>query len=260
MVSDSVNELRNGKTWLGGCFLSQLSRTEVLARILQWITEGSKGHYVCAINVSKLVASQSDAKLRDFLARSSMNIADGAPILAATRWVDDPIPERVTGVELMDELLFMADQHGFKVYFLGSKQQVLDKVIARCVSEYPGVVVAGARNGYFSSEEEPELVAEIAAANSDILLIALGVPQKEYFLDDHNNELNVSLSLPVGGAFDVYAGTKKRAPNWVQKLGVEWLWRSAYDLSRARMVLKSAFPFVAIVLREIFSQRLTGKK
>ena len=260
MSPESPSCKSDAKTWLGGCFLSHLDRGAILERIRQWIVRGSKGHYACAINVSKLVASQRDSKLRAFLANSSVNIADGAPILAATRWVGNPIPERVTGVELMEDLLQLADQQGYSVYFFGSKQQILDKVVARCVEEFPGAVVAGARNGYFSAEEESAIVSEIAAANADILLIALGVPQKEYFLDDHNNDLNVSLSLPVGGAFDVYAGEKKRAPGWVQRFGVEWLWRSAYDLSRARMVLKSAFPFIGIVLREIFSQRLTGKK
>ena len=248
------------KTLLGGCFLSHLTLAEIVEQSRLWIENKSKGHYACAINVSKLVSSQKDPKLQSFLQKSAINIADGAPILAATRWVGHPIPERVTGVELMEELLRLADAKGFRVYFFGSSQRVLDKVIARCERDHPGVVVAGRRNGYFSSDEENEIVDEIARANTDVLLVALGVPQKEYFLDDHVSKLNASLSLPVGGAFDVYAGEKKRAPKWVQRFGVEWLWRSAYDFSRARMVLKSALPFLGIVIREIVSKRLSSRK
>jgi len=255
MSPEPTSESPDRKTWLGGVFLSHLTRADILNRVHDWIRQGVKGHYLCAINVSKLVASQKDAKLRRFLERSSINIADGAPILTATRLVGNAIPERVTGVELMEDLLQMADSHGLRVYFFGSKQQVLDKVLARCGREHPGVVVAGTRNGYFTSDEEPAIVAQIAETDPDILLVALGVPQKEYFVDNHNAQLNASVSLPVGGAFDVYAGEKMRAPAWVQKLGVEWLWRSVYDSSRARMVIKSAFPFFGIVLKEVARQR-----
>ena len=248
------------KTWLGGCFLSHISKPDLLNLVADWIGAGEKGHYVAAINVSKLVAMQSDEKLAGFLRSSSVNIADGAPIYAATRLVGKPIPERITGVGLMEDLMELADENQYRVFFLGSKQDVLEKVIDQCERAHPGLVVAGARNGYFGKEQEPSIVAEIAASNADILFVALGIPQKEYFVDDHIEELNVSLALPVGGAFDVFAGSKIRAPRWVQRLGVEWLWRSVYDRSRAGLIRSSFLPFMKIVLREILSQRFSKRE
>ncbi len=257
----SEAEANTARTWLAGCFLSHLTRDEVLDAVRGWIDGKRKGQYICAINVSKLVAAQRDPKLRDFLRDSDINIADGAPIVTAARLVGNPIPERVTGVELMEELFRLANTHRFRLFFFGSKQSVLDKVVARCREDYPELVVAGARNGYFSPDEEPAIVDEIAAAKADILLVALGVPQKEYFVHDNNARLDVSLALPVGGAFDVFAGEKVRAPGWVQRFGVEWLWRSVYDGSRARMVFRSMFPFMKIVMGEVARQRFgTGKK
>ena len=259
MQADNQLDSDFSKTWLSDCFLSHLRKPDLLNLVSQWVRAGSRGHYITAINVSKLVAMQGDEKLAKFIQNSSINIADGAPVFAATRLVGKPIPERITGVELMEALLRLASENGFRVYFFGSKQEVLDKVLARCQEEYPGLVVAGARNGYFDKEQETEIVSDIAASNADILLVALGIPQKEYFVDDHLHELNVSLALPVGGAFDVLAGMKVRAPRWAQKLGIEWLWRSLYDRSRTELVGKSVLPFVAIVWRETIKQRFSGK-
>ena len=116
---------------------------------------------------------------------------------------------------------------------------MLNKVIINCRKQHPKIKIAGSRDGYFKKDEEDSIVREIASASPDILLVALGLPQKEYFIDDHGSSLNSSVILPVGGAFDIYAGVKKRAPFWVQKLGIEWLWRSIYDRSRAGLIFKS---------------------
>ncbi len=236
-----------------------MKKSDLLILVKDWIQSGSKGHYITAINVSKLVAMQSDDKLASFIRNSSVNVADGAPVFAAARLVGKPLPERITGVDLMEDLLQLASENGFRVYFFGSRQEVLDRVLARCDEEYPGLVVAGARNGYFDKQREADIVSDIAASNADMLLVALGIPQKEYFVDDHLEELNVSLALPVGGGFDVFAGLKVRAPRWVQKYGIEWIWRSLYDRSRAGLVGRSLLPFLGIVLREIFGQRFSRK-
>ncbi len=259
-----TNDLLNGepikKTTIGGCFLSHIGKADLLGLVSSWVQSKSKGHYIAAINVSKLVAMQSDPKLAEFLDGSSVNIADGAPVFAATRLVGKPIPERITGVDLMEDLFAVASEQGFRVFFLGSKQEILDNVIQKCARQHPGLVVAGARNGYFGADQESEIVAEIAASNADILFVALGIPQKEYFVDDHIHELKVSLALPVGGAFDVFAGSKIRAPRWVQTVGIEWLWRSVYDRSRAGLIRNSFLPFLKIVIREVVSQRFSKRE
>lgn len=248
------------KSWLGNCFLSKINKADLLWLITSWIQNKEKNHHITAINVSKLVAIQSDQKLAGFIGDSSINIADGSPVYLATHLTGNPIPERITGVELMEGLLELTHENAWRAYFFGTTSAVLDKVLARCKKEFPKLIVAGSRNGYFTKDEEAAIVVDIAASDPDIVFVALGVPQKEYFVDDHKEQLNASLILPVGGAFDVYAGLKSRAPEWVQRFGIEWLWRSFYDRSRAGMVLRSFFPFISLVVKDIIRQRFSKSR
>jgi N-acetylglucosaminyldiphosphoundecaprenol N-acetyl-beta-D-mannosaminyltransferase len=262
-MPDEVRKANNKtyvqKTWFGGCFVSKISKSDLLYMVNKWIAQGQKNKYITAINVSKFIMIQKDKKLSDFVLNSEINIADGFPIYLAARMVGDPIPERITGVDLMEDLLQLANNNEYKVYFLGSKPHVLDGVLNKCLSQYPNLKIAGSRNGYFKKDEVDSIVRVIASASPDILLVALGLPQKEYFIDDYGSSLNSSVILPVGGAFDIYAGVKKRAPFWVQKLGIEWLWRSIYDRSRAGLIFKSFISFSFILFSEIFRQRILKK-
>jgi N-acetylglucosaminyldiphosphoundecaprenol N-acetyl-beta-D-mannosaminyltransferase len=248
------------RSWLGYCWLSNISRAELLDQVSNWISAGEKSHYGVAINVSKLVAMSLDAKLAGFINRSSVNIADGMPVYQATRLTGNPIKERITGVGLMEDLLQVANKREYRVYFLGSKPDVLEAVLSLCRQKFPMIKVAGSQDGYFPKGTESEVARKVGQTNPDLVFVALGVPQKEYFVDDHLASLNAGFVLPVGGAFDVLAGTKSRAPDWVQNLGIEWLWRSFYDRSRAGLIRKSFLPFFGIVFNEIYRQRIKGEE
>jgi len=248
------------KSWIDGCFVSKISKAELLSLVKAWILSKQKGKYVTAINVSKLVMMQKDKRLADCILKSSINIADGFPIFRATRLLGDPVPERITGIELMEALLELASNNRLSVYFLGSKPQTLQKVLDRCMTQYPSVNIVGSQHGYYRKEEEDFLVKKIASLNPDILLLALGLPQKEYFINDYGSQLNASVILPVGGGFDVYSGEKKRAPYWVQNMGIEWLWRSVYDRSRGRLIYINFLPFIKILLEEMFKQKILRKR
>jgi N-acetylglucosaminyldiphosphoundecaprenol N-acetyl-beta-D-mannosaminyltransferase len=186
-------------------------------------------------------------------------IADGFPVFLAARLLGRPLPERITGVDLFEDLLAAAGRKGYRIYFLGGKAPVLQQLLRRCKKEHPGLSIAGSRDGYFLRSEEKAVVEDIATAAPDILFLGLGFPQKEYFAADHRERLNTKVILPVGGGFDVYAGAKSRAPRPLQRLGLEWLWRSAYDPSRAALVLKSALPFLTLLAREVGRQRFTAR-
>lgn len=246
-------------TSLGGCRLSRATKEDILQAAAAWIGEGRRGMTVMPVNVTKLVMMQKDPKVAAALGESAAVIADGFPVYLAAKIVGRPVAERITGVEFMEDLLRLAHRKGFSAFFFGSRQKVLDAVLARVRRELPGVRIAGSRSGYYSPTEEEGIVAAIAKTAPDILLLGLGLPQKEHFVASHRNELGSAVILPVGGAFDVYSGAKKRAPQRVQALGIEWLWRSLYDPSRAALVARNAVPFAAIVLRELWRQRIPGK-
>lgn len=241
------------RAWLGGCPLSRCSRAELLTRALLWARGERASRAVMAVNVSKLVMMQRDERLAAAVRGSAATIADGSPVYLALRLLGDPVPERITGVELMLDLLRLADTERLSVYFLGARPEVVRKVAERCAREHPGAAVLGARDGFFA--DAAEAAAEVARLSPDVLFLGLGLPQKEYFVLDHGPRLRAGVVLPVGGGFDVYAGVKRRAPRLVQSLGVEWLWRSAYDRSRAELVRRSLLPFAAIVAREALARR-----
>ncbi len=256
---NSINDVIQ-KSWIGDCFVSKISKVELMDNVKTWILDGRKNMYITAINVSKFVRMRTDRKMAAYIKTSPINIADGFPIFLATKLLGDPIPERITGVDFMEDLLGLADKHGFKVFFLGSKPHVLNTVVDMARKKFSGIRIAGKRDGYFKDEEIEDVIQEIALSEPDILLIALGLPQKEYFVDDHLKRLNASVILPVGGGFDVFAGEKKRAPRWVQNAGIEWLWRSVYDRSRAMLVYKSALNFIFMLAGEFVRRRMMKKR
>jgi N-acetylglucosaminyldiphosphoundecaprenol N-acetyl-beta-D-mannosaminyltransferase len=246
------------RSWIGDCFIDKVSKSSLLSAVDEWIRSGSKNNYIIPLNMGKLAMMQKDKKLSECITNSNINIADGFSMFIATRLIGNPVPERITGIELMIDMLKLADEHKYNVFFLGSKPEILELFVDKCKVKYPNINVVGERDGYFNDSEKNAVVCEISASNADILFIALGMPQKEYFIYEYSNKLNTSVILPVGGGFDVFVGVKKRAPRIVQICGSEWVWRSLYDKSRMTLVVKSFFSFITILSSEIFRQRILG--
>lgn len=248
------------KCWINGCFISRISTRELFPTIKKWIEMDVKSNYIIPMNMGKLVMSLRDNKLAACIHHSSINIADGLSLVFASYLIGKPVPERITGVEFMESLLNLADKNRYKIYLLGARQQVLDLCIQNIKRKFPNLTIVGYHNGYFDQSQTKDIVKSIALAAPDLLFIGMGMPQKEYFIYDHYKELNACVILPVGGAFDVIAGVKKRAPVFIQKIGIEWLWRSIYDPSRLFLVLKSVTGFTVVLIKEIFRQRILRKE
>jgi len=125
----------------------------------------------------------------------------------------------------MLELLKLANERHYHVYFLGAKPEVLQKVVAVVQRDYPGICIAGYRDGYFDKHEEQSVAEDIRKSNADMLFVGIKTPKKEYFLQTWQDFMNVPICHGVGGSFDILAGVTKRAPFWVQRYGLEWLYR-----------------------------------
>jgi N-acetylglucosaminyldiphosphoundecaprenol N-acetyl-beta-D-mannosaminyltransferase len=178
-----------------------------------------------AINVAKLVKSRRDAELRRDIAESHIVGVDGAGILWAARLLGLSVPERVAGVDLMQSLLAACAEHGFRPYFLGARQDALERAMAVARGRWPGLTFAGARNGYYRQEEEAGIVAAIRDSGADCLFIAMPTPRKERFLHRYRDALGVPFIMGVGGSIDILACQIERAPPAVQRAGLEWLYR-----------------------------------
>jgi N-acetylglucosaminyldiphosphoundecaprenol N-acetyl-beta-D-mannosaminyltransferase len=211
------------------------------------------GNYLSVgmVNAAKVVGTRRDEPLREAVASSALVLADGQAVVWASRLLGQPLPERVAGIDLFLELLGEADRRAYRVYFLGAKQEVLDQMLAEVSRRYPGLTVAGSRDGYFRPEEEPDVAAEIRKSRADLLFVGMSSPKKEFFLSQWGERTQAGVVHGVGGSFDVLAGITKRAPRWCQGLGLEWLYRAWQEPVRlGRRYLTTNLAFMTLVARE----------
>ncbi len=205
------------------------------------------------VNVAKVVNMRRDEALSEAVLSADMILADGMGVVWGCRFLRRRLPERVPGIDLMYDMLQLGSERGYRVFCLGATEEVLGETVARIQAQYPGVVIAGKRNGYFESDDEPGIVADIKASQADMLFAAMTSPKKEQFLARWADEMNVPVCHGVGGAFDVMAGKVKRAPDRWQKLGMEWLYRVVQEPRRMwRRYLVTNTLFGCMLLAELF--------
>lgn len=207
-----------------GCAVDNLSMAETLDRIGELIATG-RPHQHVVINADKVVKAARDPALARIIANCDLVNADGMPVVWASRVLGQPLKERVTGVDLFFRLLERAERSGWRVYFLGARQEVVDEVVRRATARHPALRVAGVHDGYWTAADEDALVTQIAGSRADILFVAIPSPRKEEFLARHQARMKVPFAMGVGGTFDVAAGRVKRAPRWMQDSGLEWFYR-----------------------------------
>ena len=219
-----------------GVNVNSLTMAQAVEAVQQFIAE-KKVALVATANAEMLMRATQDEELKDILNQADLVVPDGAGTVWAAGHLGEPMPERVAGFDLAQELMREAPSRGDRVYFFGSAPGVADKAKAKAEELYPGIQVVGVRNGFFSEADEPQIIADIRAAKPDILLAALGVPKQEKWLKKHMQELQVPVSIGVGGTLDVMAGVMERAPLWMQKAKLEWLFRGLKQPSRAGRLL-----------------------
>jgi len=178
-----------------------------------------------SVNAAKLVSMQKDPGLARAVSESEIVLPDGVGVVWAARLLEGVHMRRVTGIDLMERLVALAAERGYAIFFLGARDAVLRDMLERLGRRYPGFRVAGARNGYFGTEEEADIVAGVRESGADILFVGMGTPAKELWIDRHHEAMGVPVCMGVGGSFDVFGGHVQRAPRWMQRLGLEWFHR-----------------------------------
>ena len=208
------------------------------------------------VNAAKIVAMRRDTQLEQAVTGCDMILADGQSVVWASRMLRAPLPERVAGIDLFLALLAEAAQRGSRVYFLGARPEVLAQMLDEVSRRFPALTVAGARDGYFQADEEPEVVAEIQRSGADLLFLGMSSPKKEVFVSRWGETTGVCVVHGVGGSFDVLAGLTKRAPVWYQKHGLEWLYRAQQEpLRLGRRYLTTNAAFILMVARQLVRDR-----
>lgn len=215
-MTDKVNVLDIG--------IHNLTMAEAVKTAETFIAEKTP-HFIATANAEMVMMAQTDPELALILNRANLVVPDGAGVVWAARHYGYEMPERVAGYDLVQRLLCEAAAKGYRIYMFGSAPGIVEKAKQAAEQKYKGVQIVGTRNGYFSIQDEPQIIEDIIASKPDILLAALGVPKQEKWLYKNLGVLNIPLSIGVGGSFDVMAGNVKRAPLWMQEANLEWLYR-----------------------------------
>ena len=189
-------------------------------------------------NPEIILSAQNDEKIKDVLNSADLAIPDGVSILKAAKKLGQPIKERVTGVDFTFEALKYLAECGKSAYFLGAKPGIAEAAAKNISEQIPGLKIAGFGDGYFKKEEESSVIEQINSSGADFLCLALGAPKQELFAFEHAGELCCKAAIGVGGAFDVWSGTLKRAPLFYQKLGIEWLYRLIQEPARIKRMIR----------------------
>jgi N-acetylglucosaminyldiphosphoundecaprenol N-acetyl-beta-D-mannosaminyltransferase len=238
-----------------GCPVDALDFRQTVSRCLSLI--GNGGGRQVSVNASKAVMSTRNADLSRALTTAEIASADGVSIVWASRLLGDPLPGRVNGTDLMEELMWEGHRRRLRAFILGSRPAVLQRALERIEYYFPELVVAGAHHGYFSEDEEDEVLRKINDARPDLLFLAMSSPRKETWLDRNWDRLEVGLAMGVGGSIDVLAGELPRAPLWMQRYGLEWLFRLMHEPGRLwRRYLVGNTRFAWMLLRELVRRRV----
>ena len=224
------------KVTILGVPVDAITMGEAVARIDGFI-EKRTPVLVATANAEMLMRATHDGALRRILQGAAMVTPDGAGTVWAAHHLGHAMPERVAGYDMVQELMREAPAKHRRIFFFGSAPGVADKAKKKAEQLYPGIEIVGTRNGFFTAADEPAIIEEIKAAHPDILLAALGVPKQEKWLAKHHGERGVPVAIGVGGTFDVMAGVMKRAPRWMQRAKLEWLFRGMMQPQRAGRLL-----------------------
>jgi N-acetylglucosaminyldiphosphoundecaprenol N-acetyl-beta-D-mannosaminyltransferase len=235
-----------------------LTMSETESRIVAAMRDGRPTQHV-ALNVAKFVNLRRDAELQSDVFGADLVSVDGMGILLGARLLGIGVPERVTGVDLMEALLARCAQEGFRPYLLGARPEVLDRALKELSRRHPSLRVAGSRHGYFSDAEETAVVDAICAVKPDCLFVGMPTPQKERFMAKHHATLGVPFVMGVGGGIDILAGHVRRAPTFWQRCGMEWLYRTLQEPKRMwRRYLVTNVAFARILAGAMSRKALGG--
>lgn len=232
-------------------YIDNISMQEALGRVDRFV-DSRRPHQLVAVNAAKVVRMQQDARLAELIGSSDLIFADGQAVVGASRFLGSNLKERVAGIDLMNEIVKHSSRKGYSIYFLGAREEIVRKVVEVYKTRFPQINIAGWHNGYFESDkEEQAVIDEIRGLRPDILFVAMGTPKKEYWIRDNLMRLMVPVCMGVGGSFDVIAGALKRAPGWMQRIGLEWFFRFLNEPRRMwKRYLIGNTLFMWLVLRE----------
>ena len=232
-----------------GTTVDSLTMQEAVERVGACIESG-RPHRVSVVNANKFWLMRRDKELAEIVRSSDLIIPEYAVVWAAQK-LGRPLRGHVAGIMLLQALLPVCEERGWRPYFLGARPEVVLDVVRHVFLQHPRLNIAGWHDGYLDAESEPAVLADIRRSAPDLLFVAMGSPKQERWIHDHQAQLGVPVAMGVGGTFDVLAGRKREAPRWTRH-GFEWLYRLAQDPRLLRRYLVTNTWFA----KEIYASRI----
>lgn len=200
------------------------------------LLQQSGTHYCVTPNAEMAYEAMHDERFRALLNGAALTLPDGAGVVLGAKLLKTPLKQKVAGVEFAENLLGLLEETGGSLYLLGGKPGIGELAAKNMLEKHPKLRIVGIQDGYF--QEEAAVVQRIHDANADVLFVCLGSPKQEWFMKNHLQELNVRLMIGLGGTLDSFAGTVKRAPRWMIRLQLEWLYRLIKEPKRFKRMLR----------------------
>lgn len=248
---------------LFGIEIDRVDRRDAVNRILGWIRFGAaRGRYVVTPNLDHLVLLRKNVKLQEAYRKADLVVADGWPLVAASRWFGKPLPERVAGSDLVPDLFEASTRlrHPLRVFLLGAMPGVGERAAKRIRAQWPNVEIVGIYSppkGFEdNTEEDARILDQIRRVQPEILIVGLGAPRQEIWIAQHSPDLACSVAIAAGATIDFLAGEQKRAPRLWQRLGCEWLYRLLQDPRRlAKRYIADALAVPGLLATQWLEQR-----
>ncbi len=227
-----------------------LDTQETINLVEEYVKQKEPLHLM-GVNADKINELNKSERLKQIVNSCGIINADGASVVKASRYLGMSLPERVAGIDLMQNLIKLSEEKGYTIYLLGAKQEIVEKTVEVLKKDFPKVNIVGYRNGYFSDSQWGEISCSLKGLHPDFVFVGITSPKKEYLIEFLQNEGNNSVFMGVGGSFDVISGAIPRAPIWMQKSGLEWLFRVIQEPRRLFMrYFVGNWTFIKAVIKE----------
>ena len=221
----------NARITIMGTQIDVLDVAQTIDLVEQYVIQKEPLHLI-GVNADKLNEIAKNDRLCGIVNNCGIINADGASVILASKYLKKPLPERVAGIDLMQDLIQLSKEKGYRVYLLGARQEVVEKTAETLRQQHPKLQIVGVRNGYFKQEDWPAVSQELKNAEPDFVFVGITSPLKEYLVEFLQADGHRCVFMGVGGSFDVISGNISRAPKWVQKINMEWMYRLLQEPKR----------------------------
>lgn len=233
-----------------------LSVNETIELVEKYVKTKTPLHLM-GVNADKINEVNRNEKMKEIVNSCGIINADGASVVLASKYLNKPLPERIAGIDLMMDLVKLSASKKYSIYLLGAKQEIVEKTEDVLKKEFPNLIISGIHNGYFKKEDWKDISKDIKDKKPDFVFVGITSPIKEYLIEYLQNDGNNCVFMGVGGSFDVISGNIPRAPQWMQKMNLEWLFRVIQEPKR---LFKRYFVGNIMFIKAIIKEKKQQKK